>query len=81
MNQYKNLTSTQKNIVDLFLNGYLTSKEIAIKLDISTSSVDNHFFKVRKSLGVYTNSQLFRLLTNSRKHSLLEAINQIKIII
>jgi DNA-binding NarL/FixJ family response regulator len=40
MNQYNNLTQTQKSIVDLFLNGYLSSKGISQKLNISPSTVD-----------------------------------------
>lgn len=83
MNNYKynNLTKSQKNVVDVFLSGYLSSKEIARKLEISPSSVDWHFLNIRKSLCVNTNSEVFRILTKERKTLLLHAINQIKIVI
>jgi DNA-binding CsgD family transcriptional regulator len=81
MNQYNNLTQTQKSIVDLFLNGYLSSKGISQKLNISPSTVDNHFDIIKKSLQVNTKSELFRLLIKDRKIMLLATINQIKIIL
>lgn len=77
MEYYENLTRKEKIVIDLFLDGNLTSKEIANKLDITITTVNKTFERVKDKFGFYSKSHLFQIMMQERNRILKQNINLI----
>lgn len=65
------LTKTESQIISYFLDGYLSSKDISNILNISVSSVDNHFFNIRQKTNCFDKGMLFRLFMPYKKQYII----------
>ena len=62
MNEYNNFNDKDKSIADCFLSGYLSTKSISNKLNISYYQVKYFFDRLFKKYNFASRDQLFQML-------------------
>lgn len=67
MKNYNTLSNLEKNVIDLFLEGNLSSKEISVRLSTTENAVNKAFQRIKDKYDLITKSDIFIFFNNERK--------------